>query len=54
MGIHLAWAEMRLILAKLLLVFDVEAVQGKRLRWEDLRTFLLVEKRPLEVRIRHA
>ncbi|PCH02610.1 Cytochrome P450, E-class, group I [Penicillium occitanis (nom. inval.)] len=54
MGIHIAWAEMRLILAKLLLVFDFEAVQGKELRWEGLRTFLLVEKRPLDVRMRLA
>ncbi|PYI08317.1 cytochrome P450 [Aspergillus sclerotiicarbonarius CBS 121057] len=54
LGQHLAWAEMRLILSKLLLSFDFEAVNGKRLRWEELRTFLLVEKRPLEVRVRLA
>lgn len=52
MGIHMAWAEMRLILAKLVLAFDFEAVQGKELRWEELRTFFLVEKRPLDVRMR--
>lgn len=51
MGIHIAWAEMRLILAKLLFEFDFEAIQGNQLRWEELRTFLLVEKRPLKVRI---
>jgi cytochrome P450 len=49
MGQHLAWAEMRLTLAKLLWTFDLEAIEGKSLRWEDLRTFLLVEKRPIEV-----
>ncbi|RAK82729.1 cytochrome P450 [Aspergillus fijiensis CBS 313.89] len=54
LGQHLAWAEMRLILAKLLLAFDFEAVEGKQLQWEELRTFLLVEKRPLEVRVRLA
>ncbi|KAI2922883.1 hypothetical protein CBS147320_6340 [Aspergillus niger] len=48
LGQHLAWAEMRLILTKLLVNFDFEAVEGKQLRWEELRTFLLVEKRPLE------
>ncbi|KAJ5672587.1 cytochrome P450 [Penicillium longicatenatum] len=54
LGQHLAWAEMQLILAKLLVSFDFEAVKNKRLRWEDLRTFLLVEKRPLDVRIKLA
>lgn len=54
LGQHLAWAEMRLILTKLLVNFDFEAVEGKQLRWEELRTFLLVEKRPLEVRVRLA
>ncbi|KAI2893052.1 hypothetical protein CBS76997_1771 [Aspergillus niger] len=54
LGQYLAWAEMRLILTKLLVNFDFEAVEGKQLRWEELRTFLLVEKRPLEVRVRLA
>ncbi|KAK6813703.1 hypothetical protein RU639_010291 [Aspergillus parasiticus] len=54
LGQHVAWAEMRLILAKLLASFDFEAVDGKRLQWEELRTFLLVEKQPLEVRVRLA
>jgi cytochrome P450 len=54
MGQHLAWAEMRLILAKLLWNFDFSAPKdkGKWLRWEDLRTFLLVEKRPIYVRVK--
>lgn len=54
MGQHLAWAEMRLILAKLLWHFDFAATddEAKQLRWEDLRTFLLVEKRPVQLRMR--
>jgi cytochrome P450 len=52
MGQHLAWAEMRLILSKLLFRFDLEAVEGKGFPWEDLRTFLLVEKRPILVRVK--
>ncbi|KUI61556.1 Isotrichodermin C-15 hydroxylase [Cytospora mali] len=52
MGQHLAWAELRLTMAKLLWNFDMEAVPRKRLRWEDLRTFLLVEKKPVHVRMR--
>ncbi|KAK8061889.1 cytochrome P450 [Apiospora phragmitis] len=51
MGQHLAWAEMRLVLARLLWAFDVHAVDGRRVRWEDLRTFLLVEKKPMEIRL---
>ena len=53
-GQNLAWAEMRLILAKLVWNFDFEAAKdpGRRLDWEDLRTFLLVEKRAIYVRLR--
>lgn len=50
MGRHLAWAEMRLIIARLVWTFDVETT-GKSLKWSDLKTFLLVEKKPLEVRL---
>ncbi|PVH96689.1 cytochrome P450 [Periconia macrospinosa] len=52
MGQPLAWAEMRLVLAKLLWAFDLEAIEGKRVKWEELRTFLFVEKRPIEVRLK--
>ncbi|KAI0483386.1 putative cytochrome P450 [Xylariaceae sp. FL0804] len=51
MGQGLARAEMRLILAKLLWHFDFEAAEGKALRWEELRTFLLVEKKPIMVKL---
>ncbi|KAL5048957.1 hypothetical protein BDW71DRAFT_213171 [Aspergillus fruticulosus] len=51
LGQRLAWAEMRLILAKLVWMFDFGAIDGQRVRWEDLRTYLLVEKRPINVRI---
>ncbi|KAK3985825.1 hypothetical protein QBC44DRAFT_150477 [Cladorrhinum sp. PSN332] len=54
LGQNLAWAEMRLILAKLLWNFEFtpSSDAGKRLQWEDLRTFLLVEKRPIYVGLR--
>ncbi|KAK4189458.1 hypothetical protein QBC35DRAFT_545856 [Podospora australis] len=54
LGQNLAWAEMRLIVAKMLWNFDLDGPQeeGKKLRWEDLRTFLLVEKKPVWVRMR--
>jgi cytochrome P450 len=48
-GQHIAWAEMRLIMAKLLWNFDFKASKGEQLKWEDLRTFVLVEKRPIYV-----
>ncbi|KAI9643758.1 hypothetical protein NHQ30_007107 [Ciborinia camelliae] len=51
MGRNLAWAELRLIITRLLWAFDFEAA-GQVLRWDQLRTFLLVEKKPLEIRIR--
>lgn len=51
MGQNLAWAEMRLILVKLLYTFDIAAIEGERVDWEDLRTFLLVEKKPIKFRL---
>lgn len=51
MGQHLAWAEMRLVLSKLVWTFDLMAVPEKQLKWEDLRTFLLIEKKPIVVRM---
>jgi cytochrome P450 len=51
MGKHLAMAEMRLIIAKLVWTFDMKAVRGRVVRWEDLRTFLLVEKEPVYARL---
>ncbi|KAJ5171974.1 hypothetical protein N7492_004567 [Penicillium capsulatum] len=50
LGQHLAWAEMQLILAKLLVTFDFQIVD-RGMKWEGLRTFLLVEKKPLDVRV---
>ncbi|TAQ86122.1 hypothetical protein B7494_g5556 [Chlorociboria aeruginascens] len=51
LGKTLAWAEMRLILARLIFAFDIEA-SDKPLKWKELRTFLLVEKKPIEIRLR--
>lgn len=49
LGMFLAWAEMRLALAKLLWIFDIAApeAQEKWVRWEDLKTTLLIEKKPV-------
>ncbi|KAL3475356.1 cytochrome P450 [Aspergillus californicus] len=51
-GQALAWAEMRLVLAKLVFAFDFAVIEGQRVRWEDLRTYLLVERKPINVRIK--
>jgi len=50
-GQHVAWAEMRLALTKVLWTFDVSAPvdQTKWVVWESLKTFLLIEKKPIKV-----
>ncbi|KAF1950336.1 cytochrome P450 [Byssothecium circinans] len=48
----LAWTEMRIVIAMLLLLFDIDVVPGKRLVWEDLRTFFVVEKEPVYINIK--
>jgi cytochrome P450 len=54
LGQNLAWAELRLIMAKLVWTFDFTLPQdpAKRLDWEDLRTFLHVEKNPIYVEVK--
>ncbi|KAH9903950.1 cytochrome P450 [Xylariomycetidae sp. FL2044] len=52
LGQHLAWAELRLILGKILYNLDFAAVPGKTVKWEDLRTFLFVEKSPIHVNVK--
>ncbi|KAL4796818.1 cytochrome P450 [Aspergillus venezuelensis] len=50
-GQDLAWAELRLILAKLVWSFELETVKGEEIKWEELRTFLLIERKPVNVRL---
>lgn len=50
LGRNLAYLEMRLILSHLLWQFNFEAVD-KDWRWEDQKTWILWEKRPLNARI---
>jgi cytochrome P450 len=44
----LAYAEMKLILSRLIYDFDIELVDESD-RWEDQRVYVLWEKRPLMV-----
>ena len=49
-GQKLAWAETRLVLARLLWQFDIEGVDVGE--WAEQKTFTLWEKAPLLVRLR--
>lgn len=51
LGRNLAYLEMRLILAHLLWNFDLEA-EDEAWKWEDQKTWILWEKKPLNVKIR--
>ncbi|KAK4461218.1 cytochrome P450 [Cladorrhinum samala] len=52
-GQHLAWAEIRLILAKLLWAFDIEAAAGKeKVAWEELKVYMFYDKKPVWVRLK--
>lgn len=52
LGRSLAWAEMRLLISRLLWAFDVSEDPGNSLDWESLRAMMLVEKQPMELRLR--
>lgn len=53
-GQRLAWAETRLILAKLLWHFDVEEVEEKKMvDWSKQKTYTLWEKTEGWVRLKH-
>ena len=51
LGRNLAYMEMRLVLAHLLWAFDFEA-EGHVSGWEEQKTWILWEKRPLNVRLK--
>ncbi|KAL4941803.1 cytochrome P450 [Aspergillus oleicola] len=51
LGQRLAWAERQLIPAKLVWMYDFSAFEGQSVNWEDLRTNLIVEPKPINVRI---
>jgi cytochrome P450 len=51
-GKLLAWSELRIVLAMLFFQFELDVVPGRRLVWEDLRTFFIVEKEPIYINIK--
>lgn len=48
---RLAWAEMNMILAKVIWSFDLELGEGMKEDWSDQRVWLAHEKAPLYVKI---
>ena len=53
LGRNLAYLEMRLILARVLYTFDLEAPEGEQVGpWEEQKTWILWEKMELRVKVR--
>lgn len=52
-GLPLAWAEMRVLLAKLLWFFDLKksGTTNQQIKWEAQKVFGVVEKHPLDVKV---
>lgn len=56
LGKNLAWAELRLILARMIWNFDIETAKDsngklKTLDWTKQKTWVLIQKEPLEVKL---
>lgn len=53
-GINMAWMEMRLTMAKVLWTFDIAAPSDKTklVRFDTLRSFMLLEKKPIPVMLK--
>ena len=52
LGRNLAWAEMRIFLARLLWAFDIAEEDGKSVDWDSQKTFLVVHTEPQEIRVK--
>jgi cytochrome P450 len=50
-GMHLAWAEIRLILTRILWSFDIELVK-RTVEWEQQKVYVLIERGPLIVKLK--
>jgi cytochrome P450 len=51
MGKSFALAEMRLVLARLVWRFDLSLAPGKQVDWNELKTFMVVQKEPINIAI---
>ena len=52
LGMTLALAQLRAVVAKLVWRFDIERVEGRTVDWRALKTSVLVEKKEIWVRFR--
>lgn len=50
-GQKMAWSSMRLVLARMVWNFDLQVVEGRRCDWTKLKTFIIVQKEPVWVRL---
>ncbi|KAL9122769.1 MAG: hypothetical protein Q9187_000686 [Circinaria calcarea] len=51
-GKTLAWAQLRIVLAKIVWNFDMEAMEGRKLDWMRQKTFIVVQKEEMMVRLK--
>ena len=51
-GKRLAQAQIRTVVARLVWEFDFEEVPGHRLDWAKQKTYIVVEKEPMLIRLR--
>lgn len=51
-GKAVAWAEMRLVLARMVWNLDLSVAPGKQVNWMDLKTYVVVQKEPIMIRIK--
>ncbi len=52
LGKSFALAEMRLVLARLVWSFDISIALGKRVDWNRVKTYVVVQKEAIEVAIK--
>lgn len=52
MGKSFALAEMRIVLARLVWKFDLSVAPGKQIDWNELKTFVVVQKEPINIAIK--
>lgn len=51
-GKAVAWAEMRVVLARMVWNLDLSIAPGKQVNWMDLKTYVVVQKEPIKIRIK--
>lgn len=51
-GKNMAWAQMRMVLAKLVWHFDMDVVEEERVHWPSIKTYMVPEKRPVKIRFK--